>query len=953
MQTVESPQALSGVMKPEDKEKLQKKAAFSIIFRCVEEAGKMVMCDVLRVLYKHPSMSTKGGTRAVKDICLNKLGWTEDKLKKKLSICTEDQRYLNYDISKQSVSMSFAYKVMVEVCSNLYGWLSDECTSFIKVLKTYKNKICHKYDLQEENLAVELEHFYKLIKSIYQDVSEAFEVDMEVKLKDVETLLKQIQTQKCTLSDTMILCNDELALMIVSGRRELASRYPKLRVCSPLDWMNGKETEKFKLKLTIDCTVLTIEDSIREMKVENLLTTDAMILGRFKIPSVLLISGEIGSGKTSLCHYLLQDWQKKHCQVKRINNFDLVLLVDANKVKTSSLEDYLLEEFLINTGVSFKKGRIIPILKELDVLFIIDSYEASSKNLCAIVSEIFSNFIEKRIILMTRPEFKQVCANLIWEHHVGHLPVDICCMDDSRQMTFTLRLLKALKEETNEKKEQLHRYLDGNGRELGSHIKQPNTLGLLLMLWKKKTDILKGMTNASLFYNKLCHGYINMVKQHLAKPVEDFGNVKSTIIEAISKYAWKLLISGQHVLSDEIVVDFDNLCKTVAIPSDDVLSVLMLRTYDENVTPPSIKYSFISEGQLLYYAASYITKNLEKENKNIQSIYEKVKHLHNLEGFLLKLVGILSIYNKLNDVSVNAMFTVISQANFPSENYNLWWKFVNESRRNHQVCKIIAQERLPQVHWVLDAKNVVSGLKLLAHTPVKLKSVKIEIHSDTEPFHIPEFLRTMESLPGYLKNRTQQDPIEVELHFWRHDEIGDFGPSDKFVQTLHPWGRLNNFTGSLGEQEGGDEVLNIFQGIKTIRTRVTTPGVLKSLQRKLHNIAKTVRFIRLTLALPTQCNPNALTPLYFQGNLELNFLGVNDDCPQWVVSAVRRISGQRGCWRVCLQACSMRYVNLEWLILNLHGLILNKLTIGCVDELDEKSQKQLEKMVGFTINWLI
>ena len=92
------------------------------------------------------------------------------------------------------------------------------------------------------------------------------------------------------------------------------------------------------------------------------------------VPRNILIQGEAGGGKSTLCDRLAYLWAKNSPEVQRLHSFDLVFLVKGNLIKSEdkSIYDYLHRELLSDVG------DICDVIKNLRMLFFVDGYDEIS-----------------------------------------------------------------------------------------------------------------------------------------------------------------------------------------------------------------------------------------------------------------------------------------------------------------------------------------------------------------------------------------------------------------------------------------------------------------------------------------------------------------------------------------------------------------------------------------------
>ena len=97
-------------------------------------------------------------------------------------------------------------------------------------------------------------------------------------------------------------------------------------------------------------------------------------------PRNILVQGEAGTGKSTLCQLIAYLWAKNSTKVKRLHTFHLVVIIQANLVRVSDLSiyDYIARELLPQHN-DFKEH-----VRDLKVLFLIDGIDELQQHNVAI-----------------------------------------------------------------------------------------------------------------------------------------------------------------------------------------------------------------------------------------------------------------------------------------------------------------------------------------------------------------------------------------------------------------------------------------------------------------------------------------------------------------------------------------------------------------------------------------
>ena len=889
---------------------------FSKLFKSVNLIGQDVLCDVVRAMYSHSSMETDGGTLTLREYT-KKEKWSGNKMK---DVFTKlHMPLLDKDLNTVAFDISFAHKVMTDVCPELYGNLSKECQDNIDDLKKMRNKICHNYGIESEELNPKIESLKAILKNIYEGVGTIVGTDFTSEISAMQETLDEILSARVAQDATATYLEDVARfrenlkfIMINKGKEELRSHYSKLRILNPCIWMSDAEvsaTSSLKeFKTDKIFTPLRIEDRRSTIEMKELLTVTGRIKGSEEVPCALLMHGLAGCGKTSLCHYLIQESCKEGSEDIAINglgDFDLVIFVEVRRTRSGNLRKFLREERLKKTCENFKPDDIIPTLQDLDVLFVIDGFdEAKQHSSLELVNDIFSRFHQQRIVLTTRPEYLSDANYISRKFRASFLVVQICGFDEAGIKEFSKKVFTAIIAEESVRKKELQsflNYIDGPGRVLDVHLKLPLTIALLIFLWKEDPSIVLRVSSATQLYCEIFKLCQKRLKERLEKiKRNDLDSVLDELLFCLGKHAWLLLLEGElmHMQKRDINI-LAKECKKRLVDLTNFLSTYLCCDTDENEDSPDRIYVFLHKTQMEYLAGAFLAESVDTADNQIArfkdidtEVRKKESSWRRLQEVIKFMTGSFAIKESLDDRKIPEIFSFLKKAEIYSTDYNFWWSFYTESLKNRSVGLEIIRDHLPGGVWKLDSLQVVSGLQFHLNLPVRLEDLCIDIPLDVDPYDIKGFLPLMRKIQYKFKNKKRNGgnitPVNTELHLMHQESYRDSKSSNDFVGTLNPWAHLTNFTGKLDEREA----LSYCRNLRTIRVRLDTAEALRAFKGSLSRIYKKVRVLRVTLGVPFTCPPSDLCPLEYTNKLELTIKGTKDDDVPWIVETLKQINGR-------------------------------------------------------------
>ena len=878
---------------------------FSKLFKSVNLIGQGVICDVVRAMYSHSSMETEGGTLTLRSY-MEKKKWSGNKTK---NVFTELHiSLLDEDLNTAAFDITFAHKVMTEVCPELYGKLREECRDDIYKLKLMRNKICHNYGIVSEAVNPEIENLKAILKNIYEGVGTVVGTDFTSEISAMQETLDEILSARVAQKDVARFRENLKFIMINKGKEELRSHYSKLRILNPCTWMSDAEVSATpslrEFKTDKIFTPLRIEDRRSTIEMKELLTVTRRIRGSEEVPCALLMHGLAGCGKTSLCHFLIQESCKEGNEgiaIDGLGDFDLVIFVEVRRTRSGNLREFLKEERLKETCENFRPDDVIPTLQDLDVLFVIDGFdEAKEAFSLKLVKDIFSMFHQQRIVLTTRPEYLSNAKDISSMFKASFLIVQICGFDEAGIKEFSEKVFTAIVTKESVRKKELQsflNYIDGPGSVLDVHLKLPLTIALLIFLWKEDSSIVLRVSSATQLYFeifKLCQKRLKERLKKIKRDVRD--SVLDDLLFCLGKHAWLLLLEEQLMRMQEKDINIlTKECRKQSVDLTEFLSTYLCCDTDENEDLHDRIYEFLHKTQMEYLAGAFLAYSVDTAHDQRArfieidtEVREKESSWRRLQEVIKFMTGSFAIKKSLDDDKIPEIFSFLKKAEIYSSNFSFWWRFYAESLKNESVGLEIIRDHLPGGVWNLDHLQVVPGLQFYLDLPVRLEYLSIDTPVDVDPYGIKGFVPLMRKIQNKKRNGGNITPVSTELHLWHQEYYLDSKSSYDFVNTLNPWAHLTNFTGKLDEREALR--LSYCRNLKTIRVRLDTAEALRAFKGSLSRIYKKVRELRVTLGVPFTCPSTDLCPLEYTNKLELTIKGTKDGDVPWIVGTLKQIN---------------------------------------------------------------
>ncbi|CAL4147455.1 unnamed protein product, partial [Meganyctiphanes norvegica] len=931
------------------------------LYKAVHTVAQKVMWDVVQILYNYKK--DQGKVTTLKEIS----GFSEPKWKKVFgkhnSECSSIEKG-NFDAN---CDITFLHQIIAEIFYQELLKLDNKCQNNIKWVKDLRNKV--KKSVDESKLEFLLRG---KLKDIYINVGKTFSKDFSGKIEEIEQQLDDIFLAKLVVDDKDKFDSDlkehndaKKSRMMTEGRKEFKDCYSKLKILNPCSSIDEEKFGHFTVdKIFTDLIIDDKVDKLAKIVINNILIAERLYSSKFVTPSVLVIQGLAGSGKTSLCRFFLNEWCVQGMDIAKLTDFDLVILVEVRTAKSKTLEEHLRQRILCNTMKQFPHDGI-PLLKEMRILFVVDGFDDDVTTAVLIIKDILKEFknIEEggkllndsRIMITTRPEFKGDISKVLSEIGYGHLDLKVRGFDKTKVKKFAEKVFERYDERP--KLIKFLDYLNGRGRILDKHLALPLTTALLIFLWLDDPEKVNRVTTSTQLFMEV----FNLCKERLeAKIRTDSHKLKNRLSRKINdvfiflgEIAWDMLQNNIINIPPETYAQLKEKCKP--FNEETALKVMssFLMCEPEN-DDTSYIVSFLHKTQMEYMAAEFLLSKILKENKSLEQIFENEEgNKTDCKGYLnviMFLVGHLNIKNELKQ-RISSVFSIINEAKIEKDNYVFWWNLLSECCERNEINydPFVGQEiskRLPK-SWSLDSSNVTEALSLLNYTEVRPDNLVINISLNEDPNEISGFLEIINELSSKLESRYSSKSIQIELHLPYHFDAVDSNPSDLFLQALYPWAKITTFEGQIGNFTTHQETLQI---CKNFYVKVKTPTALRCVSESLRKI-KTLRKVHISLEFSEMYEESEIVPIEFEKscNFKISLNTKINMNINWIVQIVNKITNGKFCQELTLYNCVANTAELQEHLPKLK--VSNKVTIDEPEDMEDAQKSTLERKVAFKIVW--
>ena len=697
----------------------------------------------------------------------------------------------------------------------------------IKDIKDIRNKLSHNDPTSYKKLYKEL-HLQVSKLKIYASIGNN---DILKELENVwnESMLSYIEREPSFIDD-----------FLASARGELCKRYES--------WNLNKHvpTFLFDKDMPLDdifTPVAITVDGIPLKEYSELLTIK--LRKRETLPSAIILGGHAGYGKTTICKKITYDWCSN--QGKLSHDFDLLLHIEIRKAVETNLLEYLRLILLPETSdpKKYSKQEICLLLRQVNILFVLDGYDERSKSASNLITDILTTFPEKRLLITSRPSQVREIYDKLNAYNIMFKNAQIEGFSATNAEEFLDRLYTKMREdETGCAKDPktFEKFLVELNPALGDLVKMPLMYTLLLYLWKKAKKDERPLTKATFtcVYEQV---FKQMGEQIVPKlDLIEYSSSKSKLLEitvyALAEYCYDKLPDMTLILRSEAITFIMEKVKQagVQIAEEDLLTKVLSGFLDltPNIRQKTKPESILHEGSRYIFEFHHKTQfeyiialHLVKCCRYSIAPFENVKHLllNDKETFLSILGFTLGLLNSDKTLTIWRKHAKdilrLADDTYHENDWNGLFKLLWESQLSmsfddevfNENVKDFVEKKVPTGTWKLDDENVVSGLRLLLYLP-ELKVSEMDINISKPSREINHFLNAWSRLKKPLNGRWK---ATVFLHLngdFESRELEMKDHSGLFLEGLKKFGELNKFTGFIS---GGKEIMEYFDGHSNIQ----------------------------------------------------------------------------------------------------------------------------------------
>ncbi|XP_064104885.1 uncharacterized protein LOC135214469 [Macrobrachium nipponense] len=455
----------------------------------------------------------------------------------------------------------------------------DKLKQLLKDIKNNRNIISHeKLHISESDLVEKLSEFQTLLEETLKETKSLFpdqfaDIDqLKAEIQDaVPKTLEKIREKYDPsnphdvhkLKEEIKEFESELSDMIQeSSEAELRSLQERLCQILPYDWL-------VQYGLTDPCNIMVclhVEDdqglnsgpcgniSINVNQKDILTIKDS----RGKDPEVIIISGDAGSGKTTMLCSCAEGWCKKTMDMPELSSFPFLLYMNFRNHEHDNFDDYLKSVIPITVS-RFPFDRVKSVLLGSMCLVLCDGYDEANINSSKLFEEMLKlNSNKMKFVVTTRPGNTETVTNIVNREKRSRINFRVSSLQKQDMILLSEKLIGHLVK-IHETRQELNKKLLQKIEEMNTStsdiLQTPLFFNLFVLLYIECPDLRDEMstTKTSLYLQ---------LKKHKIKRIS---NKTGTSVESLEEFdalyrEWSLkhYIERKYEWSESDVRSFKN-----------------------------------------------------------------------------------------------------------------------------------------------------------------------------------------------------------------------------------------------------------------------------------------------------------------------------------------------------------------------------------------------------------
>ncbi|XP_071532983.1 uncharacterized protein [Panulirus ornatus] len=383
------------------------------------------------------------------------------------------------------------------------------------------------------------------------------------------------------------------------------------------------------------------------------------------LPQLIVVEGETGSGKTSLCRYLMNSWLTDPSTVQHLRKYQLVVMYDCGRINTCDVHDLLCTKILPTATSSCSGGDLRKILERLKVLWLMDGLEEAAREGQVFLRELLQTQPSSHTILVASRREQSALLTSSAFPKKNYLKVSLVGLnDEEREMFLRNKMRDRATNNTEKSIEKFIVSMRGSNPDLQNYLRNPLWLMLTAKLWCEEP--IKSYPESSL--KSLTKLYMAMKDSSTKQLVQRAKERTATYEDAqqmIDKWFRYFCKAAFESVKENSILKLDTRREQLLRKKVDAwIASLCLSTFLEFRPSPDDTsgkgcYVFSHYSQQCFYAALYLNftcSHCPDPDGKMKKIFEDLSGNFTIDPYL----GIYDMFTEIFDISM----IVVSRVSF-------------------------------------------------------------------------------------------------------------------------------------------------------------------------------------------------------------------------------------------------------------------------------------------------
>ncbi|KAK3865196.1 hypothetical protein Pcinc_029183 [Petrolisthes cinctipes] len=609
-------------------------------------------------------------------------------------------------------------------------------------------------------------------------------------------------------------------------------------------------------------------------------------------PSIIILSGPKGSGKSCICQYFLHQWQTNSNEHNsRLHEFDIVIYCTVENVLSSgSWSQYLTEHIFCLTLNDYSKSDINKVLGSMTVLFLLDVGVLTPEKR-KVVRDVFSNLGDNRVVVTTRTDSESEMFNIAKEHSTKTLITKLCPMTYDAIEEYAAHIMSNVEEEPLAKTKALKFKKLVCSIKATEAVLYPLPIAYLLYVWREDPALaLQSSSLSRLFAQVLFLSETNMMDPMMIESGGDTSTARGKVehvSQQLCEAAWRVVTGTTWMYNDHILLEAGHNLLDSPLITTSFRSLIVIKEGMDGKQRGVLAHHSVAEilcGFYLGYLKASRSKGssfLRRREKLDRYCVPDIKRFRHV---LPHAAGALA-YNKHNLEDTKEIASLYQNTLYDDRDMVSWRELLKECDYLPSMCTAVSGVLSRFASWTVAHHNqqtncaVADLLRNGAYQP-QLVVISQAMKGDMggcSSYCVIHALSTCSSTLVHLRQETQ-------FYSW-----GDKSTCDSLIVPLQPPGTLQECWGHLGVE--GALALRHSHHLEELNVRISSCEALEALTQSIEQLRPGLKYLFLRLDITSSTPAACFCPLKFKGRkLWLKLRGVDDKSSNWAKQVAKRLS---------------------------------------------------------------